>query len=159
MSSHRDNPRIEVGGGSLPIGPIAIALVVLGLIVLGAAYASRTPYGAEVKLAPEVENAVKEHFAKTQLRVVARMTAYNCADFSESMLSGRQSYAAVIEGGAWRPGFEPDDSGDLYISAFRRDGESDWQIASVRVPGERYDPSEPKDDETHPCSTGIFAAN
>lgn len=150
----RDNSRIEVGSGRFPIVPSVVALLILGLLVLGVAYAGRTPFGAEVAASEGAESAVKEYLAKNEKRFVSRMTFYNCAGFYDSIFSGGQDLAAAAELGPWRPGIAPDGStGNLVIVSARKEKEGEWQVSSKPVPGATYDPSPIEaDDPKHPCN-------
>lgn len=150
----RENSRIEVGGGRFPLIPTFIALILLGLIVIGAAYASRTPFGADVAVSDEVSTAVKEFLGKNEKRFVTRIIFYECSGFLDSIFSETEQYAAAAELGAWRPGFVPDGStGNLVIASIRTTKNGQPEISSKVIPGGTFDPSAiPGDDPRNPCN-------
>ena len=145
---------VEVGKGAIPYGAIGVAVLVIALLVVAVAYASRTPFGAEIGAAADLESAVNEHFAKNEKRFPMRKTYYNCAGFMDSMFSGKQDVAVAVEQGAWRPGVTPDGStGNLVIAKAAREDEGPWRVSSRVKQDGTYDPS-PKDAEdlNHPCN-------
>ncbi len=146
--------RVEVGKGSFPFAAAGVAILVIAVLLLGVTYASRTPYGAEVGVAADLDSAVNEYLAKNEKRFPTRRSFYNCAGFFESMFNGKQDVAIAIEQGAWRPGIEPDGSvGNLLIVSARREKDGEWQISSRPVPDATYDPSSrAADSPEHPCS-------
>lgn len=149
-----DDSRIEVGGGSIPWVPVLFAVILIGLLVLGVAFASRTPFGAVVSAPPDAETAVKEYLGKSEQRFVVRTTFYNCGEFLESIRSGRQDLAVAAELGTWRPGFVPDGTpGNLTVLQASKEKDGEWRITSKPVPGAVYDPSPIEtEDPSHPCN-------
>lgn len=156
--SRRDDSRVEVGAGQFPVVPAVLGLVVLALIVLGVAYAGRTPFGAEIGAPADLESSVNEYLGKNERRLSQRMTYYNCAEFVDSIFSGSQSVAVAVELGAWRPNSNvgPEaaaDPGNLLIVAANKEKGGEWQFASKHVPGETYDPSPlTAADPKNPCN-------
>ena len=150
----QDDGRVHVGSAPFPYAAVGIAIVLLIAILLGVAYSSRTPFGAEVAAPPEVDSAVNDHLAKNSARFPLRRIYYNCATFNESMFSDDQNFAVAIEQGNWRPGVQPTaGQGNLEILKALKKGESPWQISSASIPNASFDPSSKSiDDQTHPCN-------
>ncbi len=150
----RDDSRIEVGGGRFPVFPALIALVLLALVVLGVAYAGRTPFGSEVAVSEELSTAVKEYLGRNLPRFTSRTIFYECSGFLDTIFSDTEEYAAAAELGAWRPGFTPDGStGNLVIASVRTVKNGQPEISSKVISGGTFDPSTiPGDDPRNPCN-------
>lgn len=150
----QNDGRVHVGSAPFPFVSVGIAIVVLFAIVLGVAYSSRTPFGAEVSEPPEVNRAVSDHLAKNSARFPLRRIYYNCSPFSESMFSSDQDFAVAIEQGNWRPGVQTvAGQGNLEILRAIKKGDAAWTISSVSIPNASFDPSAKlADDPTHPCN-------
>lgn len=143
-----------MGSAPFPFASVGIAIVALVAILLGVAYSSRTPFGAEVSAPPEAETAVNDHLAKSSARFPLRRIYYNCGSFTETMFSSDQNFAVAIEQGNWRPGVQVvSGQGNLEILKAIKKGDSPWQISSAAIPNASFDPSaKPADDPTHPCN-------
>lgn len=150
----QNDGRVQVGSAPFPFAAVGIAVGLLVVILLGVAYVSRTPYGAEVSAPPEVDAAVNEHLAKNSARFPLRRIYYNCEAFIESVFSSDQNFAIAIEQGNWRPGVQPVQGiGNLEIVKASRKGTEPWQISSVSIPNASFDPSAiPPDSPRHPCN-------
>ena len=150
----QNDGRVHVGSAPFPFISVGIAVVVLIAILLGVAYSSRTPFGAEVSAPPEVETAINDHLAKFSARFPQRRTFYNCGSFSETMLSSDQNFAVAIEQWNWRPGVQPTQGQrNLEILKAIKKGDSPWEISSVPIANASFDPSAKQpDDPTHPCN-------
>lgn len=146
--------RVEVGRGKFPVTAIVIAIVVLIAIVLGVAYAGRTPYGAEVSPTQELQAAVNDHLGRLSPRFPTRKVYYTCSSFSETMFSSDQSFAVAVEQGNWRPNVEQTPGpGNLEIVHATKKGSEPWQVKSKAFPAETFDPSaKPADSTEHPCN-------
>lgn len=150
----QNDGRVHVGSAPFPFVAVGLAIVVLIAIVLGVAYSSRTPFGAEVSAPSGVDNAVSEHMAKNSARFPSRRIYYNCSPFSESMFSSDQDFAVAIEQGNWRPGVQAVPGvGNLEIVRAIKKEDGPWQISSVSIPNASFDPSAKSiEDPTHPCN-------
>lgn len=145
---------------SIPIVPIAAAMIVLAALVFGLAYFSMTPFGAEVDLSEDIENAIKAHFAKQEKRLVERISLYSCNEFLDSLTSKTQNYAAIVELGPWRPNIElpPDavskaQTETVFSAKLTRTGSADWDVASRLVSGADYSATiRTKGTSLKPCS-------
>ena len=148
----QNDGRVHVGSAPFPFVAVGVAIAVLVAILLGVAYSSRTPYGAEVTAPPGVETAVNDHLGKFSPRFPQRRLYYNCGSFSETMFSSDQNFAVAIEQGNWRPGVQPVQAqGNLEILKAIKKGDEPWEISSVPIPNSSFDPStKPADDPTHP---------
>ena len=146
--------RVHVGSAPFPFASVGVAAALLLAILLGVAYISRTPYGAEVSAPPEVDTAINEHLAKNSARFPLRRIYYNCESFTESVFSSDQSFAVAIEQGNWRPGVQTvPGQGNLEILRAIKKGDSLWQISSVSIPNASFDPSPiAADSPQHPCN-------
>lgn len=154
----RDTGRVDVGHGEFPFMAVGIAVVVMIAVVIGAAYASRTPFGAEIGATGDVDSAVNEHLAKNYSRFPQRRTYFNCAEFLDSIFSGNQNLAVAVELGNWRPGAEQTAMvGNLVVASAKQEGDGPWQVASKPIPNASYDPS-PKliEKDDHPCNQAKF---
>ena len=92
--------------------------------------------------------------AKNYNRFPQRRTYFNCAEFLDSIFSGKQNLAVAIEQGAWRPGTaQTTEVGNLVIANAKREGEGPWRIESKPIPNATFDPS-PKliENDDHPCN-------
>ena len=150
----QNDGRVHVGSAPFPFAAVGISIVVLIAILLGVAYVSRTPYGAEVSAPPEVDTAINEHLAKNSARFPLRRIYYNCESFTESVFSSDQNFAVAIEQGNWRPGVQAVEGiGNLEIIRAARKGTDPWQISSVSIPNASFDPSAiAADSPRHPCN-------
>jgi len=150
----QNDGRVHVGSAPFPFASVGIAIAVLIALLLGVAYSSRTPFGAEVSAPPEAETAVNDHLAKYSARFPNRRLYYNCGSFSETMFSSDQNFAVAIEQGNWRPGVQVvPGQGNLEILKAVKKGDSPWQISSASITNASFDPSaKSADDPTHPCN-------
>jgi len=150
----QNDGRVHVGSAPFPYASVGIAIVVLLMVLLGAAYISHTPFGAEVSAPPEAEAAVNDHLAKYSARFPNRRIYYNCASFGESMFTSDQSFAVAIEQGNWRPGVQvvPGQGNLEFLKAVKK-GDAPWEISSASIPNASFDPSAiPADSPQHPCN-------
>ena len=135
---------------------VGIAVVIMIGVIIFAAYAGHTGFGAEVRPTQDLEAVIGDHLAKNSARFPLRKIYYNCASFSESTFSSDQNLAVAIEQGNWRPGVQQSSvKGNLEILRAKKIGDSPWQISSVSIPDATFDPSSKHpDDPTHPCNIG-----
>lgn len=150
----QDTGRVDVGHGRFPYLAVCIAVVVMVSVIIAAAYAGHTKYGAEVRPTMDLETVINDHLAKNSARFPKRKVYYNCARFMESMFSSDQNLAVAIEQGNWRPGIQQSATGgNLEILRAKKTGDGPWQIASASIPNATFDPSAiPAEDPTHPCN-------
>ena len=154
LSMRQDTGRVDVGHGRFPYVAVGIAVVVMIGVIIAAAYASHTKFGAEVKPTLDVEAVVNDHLAKNSARFPKQKMYYNCASFTESMFSSDQNLAVAIEQGNWRPGVQAvPGPGNLEVLRAVKKGESPWQISSTAIPNASFDPSFiAADSPQHPCN-------
>ncbi len=150
----QDTGRVDVGHGRFPYIAVGIAVVVMAVVIILAAYAGSSGFGAEVKPTQDLEAVINDHLARTSARFSQRKVYYNCASFTESTFSSDQHLAVAIEQGNWRPGVQQSTiKGNLEILKAKKTGDTPWQISSVSVPDAKFDPSaKQSDDPTHPCN-------
>ena len=150
----QDTGRVDVGHGRFPYLAVCIAVVVMVSVIIAAAYAGHTKYGAEVRPTMDLETVINDHLAKNSARFPKRKVYYNCATFTESMFSSDQNLAVEIEQGNWRPGLQTSDTkGNLEVLRAKKIGDAPWQISSASIPNATFDPSAvAADDPSHPCS-------
>lgn len=133
---------------------VGIAVVVMVVVIMLAAYAGHTGFGAEVRPTQDLEAVIGDHLAKNSARFPLRKIYYNCASFSESVFSSDQDLAVAVEQGNWRPGVQQSPvKSNLEVLRAKKAGDSPWQISSASVPNSTFDPSSKHpDDPTHPCN-------
>lgn len=150
----QDTGRVDVGHGRFPYAAVGIAVVVMIAVIIAAAYAGHTKFGAEVRPTQDLETVIGDHLGKNSARFPKTKIYYNCAEFFESMFSSDQNLAVAIEQGNWRPGVQQSEmKGNLEVLRAKKYGDSPWQITSAGFPNVTFDPSS-KDpaDPTHPCN-------